>query len=133
MFDKSDAQIFKWKHYIVKEEEGWYELTPLILTKDEKKEKPSAGYKKLFSISFILPLIIFLVLTYELFDLCQSWLSYGPDDFISGTKYVSYVSLMITVSSVCNLFIVDRESSKTRKILTCTMSALVVLLSVIYH
>ena len=131
-FDESHAEMFKWKHYIVKEEEGWYELTPLVLTKDnETKEKTNVDFKKLFSISFLLPLIIFLVLTYELFDLCQSWLSYGPDDFISGIKYVSYTSLMITVSSVCNLFIVDRESSRKRKILTCTISTLLVLISVV--
>lgn len=134
IFDGSDAEKFKWEHYEVREEDFWHELIPLNLVKhDESTEtkKNKVSWSKLFSLSFIVPASFFGILTYNLFDICSSWLAYEPDAFISGLKYISYTALMLMIATVCNKFIVNRDSSKTRKIATCAISTLIVFASIL--
>lgn len=133
-FDSSHLEKFVWEHYEVQVEEFWCELIPLNLVKnkelgEKKKEKPA--WCKLFSLSFLIPVCLFVVLTYKLIGFSQMWFAYGIDKLFSGLKYISYISLMMIVATICNLFIVNGQSSTRKKVLTCVISTLIVLISII--
>ncbi len=138
-FDSVHLEKFKWEHYEVQEESGWCELLPIHLAEpDETKKKEKPLWRKLFSLSFLVPLLLFSMLTYKLIAICQMGYVSLYGDLFSGLKYVSYVSLMVLVACVCNWFIVKKDSSKTKKILTCALSALmllilIILLNNVYH
>ncbi len=131
-FDTANAEKIQWEHYEIEENASWYELIPVKLVDEEEADKKKKfSLSKLFSLSFLIPAALFAALTYDLFDICSSWIAYEPNSLLSGMKYVSYIALMLMTSKVCKMFVVDKDSTKVRKIVTCVASTLIVLLSIL--
>lgn len=136
-FDDKEKEKFEWDNYEIREEGFWYELIPLNLTNKEELSNETSGkrifsWDKFFTMSFWFPLVLFVSLTYSLFDLCFDSYGFGPDEYISVLKYIAFMSLMVFTAKFCNLFIVNKDSTNRKRILTFVLSMISTLVVVLF-